>query len=110
MRDLRVPCNPLGGLLGPVDTCYCNTSIFVMRVCCALWVLVVYVLGMAHAGHALHAMRIALGMSQRDVARLAGTSPAQLSKVESGARVPSEKWLDAVKTALANEMHARRAG
>lgn len=55
-------------------------------------------------------MRIALGMSQRDVARLAGTSPAQLSKVESGARVPSEKWLDAVKTALANEMHARRAG
>jgi len=48
----------------------------------------------------LRTIRLAQGRSLRDVARLAGVSPGELSEVERGRRDPSARTLRAICAAL----------
>lgn len=59
---------------------------------------------MGSAGAAIAAIREAQGLSQRELARLAKVNSGYLSQVESGKVAPSERWLSAVKTALAKHL------
>lgn len=62
------------------------------------------VLHMESAGAAVAAIREAQGLSQRELARLAKVNAGYLSQVEAGKVSPSERWLSAVKTALAQNL------
>lgn len=55
---------------------------------------------MAHAGVAVKALRTGLGLSIRQVAKLADVNPTMLSQVERGQREPSARWLKDVTDAL----------
>jgi len=59
---------------------------------------------------AILAVRTALGMSLRELARLSGTSAGYLGQVERGEREPSERWRRAVTTALGEAMASGRRG
>lgn len=56
---------------------------------------------MAHAGTTIFAARTALGMSQAELAEIAGVNHGYLSLVEAGKRNPSPRWLRDVAQALA---------
>lgn len=62
------------------------------------------VLNMADEGRTIRAMREAMGLSVRELARRADVSPAYLSLVENDKRQPTSRWLQTVKHALAAEM------
>jgi transcriptional regulator with XRE-family HTH domain len=49
-------------------------------------------------------MRIAQGVSLRELARLADVQPGYLSQVERGLRDPSPRWLKAVVDALGKHL------
>ncbi|MGH9088799.1 MAG: helix-turn-helix domain-containing protein [Acidimicrobiales bacterium] len=59
---------------------------------------------MAHAGHAIKAMRKAQRLSLRELARLADVEPGYLSQVERGLREPSARWLKSVTDALGEHL------
>jgi transcriptional regulator with XRE-family HTH domain len=52
----------------------------------------------------LRRIRVAAGLSQSDLARLAKCSTSMISQVESGKRVPSERFMWAIKTAIAQHL------
>lgn len=56
---------------------------------------------MTHAGHTIRTQRKALGVSLRSLARLAGVSPAQLSRFERGLLEPTPRWTRDVEEAVA---------
>lgn len=64
---------------------------------------------MAHAGHAIKAMRKAQGLSLRELARLAEVEPGYLSQVERGLKDPSPRWLKAVTDALGRYLAGKGA-
>jgi transcriptional regulator with XRE-family HTH domain len=51
-------------------------------------------------GSAIKLMREGQGLTLRQLAALAKTSPSYLSQVERGERVPTQRWLDSVTKAL----------
>lgn len=51
-------------------------------------------------------MREAQGLTLRQLAAKSGTNPAYISQVERGKREPSQRWLHAVTTALADNLSA----
>lgn len=55
---------------------------------------------MAHAGTAIRTLRTSLGLSIRELARLAEVNPTMLSQVERGLREPSPRWLKSVTDAM----------
>lgn len=59
---------------------------------------------MAHAGHAIRAMREAQGMTLTELADLAEVSKAHLSLVERGEREASPRWLKSVTDALGKHL------
>lgn len=63
---------------------------------------------MAHAGIAIRTTRESLGLTLRELAHMSDTSYAYLSQVETGRRVPSDRWLRDVSEALASAMHEAR--
>lgn len=64
---------------------------------------------MEHAGTTILAAREALGITQADLASLAGVNAGYLSLVESGQRTPSPRWLRDVHAALAAAIAERGA-
>lgn len=52
----------------------------------------------------LRRIRESAGLTQSDLARIAKVSKAMVSLVESGQRVPSERWMWAVKEAIARHL------
>jgi predicted transcriptional regulator len=62
---------------------------------------------MEDAGTTVREMREALGMSQDDLASLAGVAQGYLSRFERGECEPSPRWLRDVKEALASAMAGR---
>ncbi|MEV4737138.1 MULTISPECIES: helix-turn-helix domain-containing protein [unclassified Microbacterium] len=54
-----------------------------------------------HTGEALRTLRKAAGLTLSDVARMADTAPAYLSKVECGALIPAEAYVGRVMAAIA---------
>lgn len=52
----------------------------------------------------LRRLREAAGLTQSELARVAKVSKAMVSLVESGQRVPSERWMWAVKEAVAKHL------
>lgn len=59
---------------------------------------------MAHAGTAVRALRTSLGLSIRELARIAEVNPTMLSQVERGLRDPSPRWLKSVTDALGQQL------
>jgi transcriptional regulator with XRE-family HTH domain len=59
---------------------------------------------MQSVGTAIKAIREAQGLSQRDLAKLAGVNAGYLSSVESGNVEPSQRWLAAVTNALGRNL------
>lgn len=57
-----------------------------------------------YEGSAIRVMREAVGLSLRQLAASAGTSPSYISQVERGDRQPSLRWLEGVKDALARNL------
>jgi predicted transcriptional regulator len=55
-------------------------------------------------GTALRVLREAAGLTVRDVAALAGVSTGHLSRVETGMRQPSSKWVHAVVSAIGKHL------
>lgn len=59
---------------------------------------------MVNVGVAIATMREAQGLSQRQLARLAGVNSGYLSQVEAGKVEPSPRWLRAVTDALGRHL------
>jgi transcriptional regulator with XRE-family HTH domain len=64
---------------------------------------------MEHAGTTIYAARTALGITQSELAELAGVAAGYLSLVESGQRTPSPRWLSDVTGAIASALAERGA-
>lgn len=58
-------------------------------------------------GQALRGLRKAAGLTLADIARIADTAPAYLSKVESGSLSPSTEYAARVTAAIAADLHRR---
>lgn len=63
---------------------------------------------MSHAGYAVQAGRVALDLSQAELAERAGVNHGYLSLVEAGHRTPSERWMRTVLDALSDAILERR--
>lgn len=57
-------------------------------------------------GEALRTLRKAAGLTLADVAEIAGTAPAYLSKVESGVLIPADAYIGRVMAAIARAFSA----
>lgn len=55
-------------------------------------------------GEAVRVLRQEAGLTIEQVANLAGVSPSQISRVETGVKSPSAAWLGAVVEAIAQHL------
>ncbi len=55
-------------------------------------------------GQALRVMRVAQGLTLRELAEKAGVNHAYLSQVERGDKTPNPRWLRSVTDALADNL------
>lgn len=62
---------------------------------------------MPHAGTTITAARAALGLTQAELAELAGVNKGYLSLVESGQRTPSPRWMQDINQAIAAALSER---
>ena len=55
-------------------------------------------------GYGLRTLRVGQGLTLRELAARANTSPTYLSQVERGDRIPTSRWLRSVLEALADNL------
>jgi len=55
-------------------------------------------------GEAVRVLRLEAGLTIEQVAQIAGVSPSQISRVETGAKTPSAAWLSVVVEAIASAL------